>query len=282
MDFVAIDFETANPQMSSICQVGIAVFEDGRLRGTFASLVNPLDYFCPANVSIHGITEDDVVGAPTFPEVYGDLAKHLTGSIVVSHTAFDRSAMAQAAARFDLPPVQCRWLDSSLVARRTWSDCAHSGYGLKDVASKLGVEFIHHHAVEDARAAGEILLRAVAETSVGVEEWLTRSRQRRPEAVVAREGDPDGPLYGECIVFTGSLCILRQEAAAMAARMGCCVAENVTKKTSILVVGDQDIKRIGPNKTKSGKHRKAEAMIANGFAIRVIGESDFMALCVLD
>jgi DNA polymerase-3 subunit epsilon len=29
MDFVAIDVETANPDMASICQVGLAAFSNG-------------------------------------------------------------------------------------------------------------------------------------------------------------------------------------------------------------------------------------------------------------
>ena len=42
------------------------------------------------------------------------------------------------------------------------------GYGLSNVAERLGVDFQHHDALEDARAAGEILLRAIAETGLNV------------------------------------------------------------------------------------------------------------------
>jgi DNA polymerase-3 subunit epsilon len=63
MDFVALDFETANADLSSICQVGIAVFQDGEVVDTFSSLIDPDDYFDPINSSIHGIREHHVVGA---------------------------------------------------------------------------------------------------------------------------------------------------------------------------------------------------------------------------
>ena len=62
MKFVALDVETANPNMASICSVGIAVFEDGRLTDEWYSLVNPKDYFHEMNVSIHGINQ------PAFPK----------------------------------------------------------------------------------------------------------------------------------------------------------------------------------------------------------------------
>lgn len=61
--FVAIDVETANADMASICQIGAAVFERGEMVDHWSSLVDPNDYFDPVNVSIHGITVDDGRGA---------------------------------------------------------------------------------------------------------------------------------------------------------------------------------------------------------------------------
>lgn len=52
---------------------------------------------------------------------------------------------------------------------------------------------------------------------------------------------------------------------------------HLTKKTAILVVGDQDIKRLAGHK-KSSKHRKAENLISNGQPIRIIRETDFKEL----
>jgi len=43
--FVAIDFETANADLASICQVGVVTFEEGRVVESWGSLINPLDYF---------------------------------------------------------------------------------------------------------------------------------------------------------------------------------------------------------------------------------------------
>ena len=49
----------------------------------------------------------------------------------------------------------------------------------------------------------------------------------------------------------------------------------VTRDTTILVVGDQDI-RVLAGHDKSSKHRKAEKLIREGYSIRIIGESDFL------
>lgn len=93
----------------------------------------------------------------------------------------------------------------------------------------------------------------------------------------AQSGLSDGLFAGEKVVFTGTLQIARQQAASAAASAGCDVADSVTKKTTILVVGDQDL-RLTRGQEKSSKHRKAENMIANGATIRIVGETDFMLM----
>ena len=65
----------------------------------------------------------------------------------------------------------------------------------------------------------------------------------------------------------------------MAATVGCRVEEGVTKKTTLLVVGDQDAMRLAPGQAKSSKHLKAEQLMAKGQGIRILRKSDFAALC---
>ena len=69
----------------------------------------------------------------------------------------------------------------------------------------------------------------------------------------------------------------RREATDLAATAGCAVPGSVRKTTTLLVVGDQDIRKLG-GKTKSSKHRKAEQLISEGQPIRVLTESDFRSL----
>ncbi len=56
--------------LSSICQVGIASFRDGRVHNLWESLVNPEDDFDPIDVSIYGIDEEDVQFSPNWTAVY--------------------------------------------------------------------------------------------------------------------------------------------------------------------------------------------------------------------
>lgn len=276
MDFVVIDVETANADLSSICQVGIASFRDGGLADGWVSLVNPEDYFSPVNVSIHGIDEHQVKDAPTWGEVFPYVVSRLQERIVVSHTPFDRLALARACDRSNLVPCECNWLDSARVVRRAWPEFSRSGYGVSNVAAHFGIDYQAHDALEDARCAGLLLLRAVAETGLSPEQWLARVEQPIDPTGHGhkRNGNPDGELFGEVVVFTGSLSIPRHEAADAAAKLGCRVDDHVTKHTTILIVGDQDLRRLAGD-DKSSKHLKAEELIRKGQPIRILGEGDF-------
>lgn len=280
MNFVAIDVETANPDMASICQIGIAKYSNGSLIEEWETLVNPKDYFDGLNVSLHGIDEDAVADTPTFPEVADHLWRHLEGSVVVCHTHFDRVSIGQASDRHGLVMPELSWLDSARVARRTWEEVAWKGYGLYALCERLGYHFRHHNALEDAKAAAHVLLAAIEKSGLDLDSWLTRVRQPiNPSAAssgsaIQRDGNPEGPLYGEVMVFTGALNIPRREAADLAASLGCNVASGVSKKVTVLVVGDQDVTKLA-GQGKSLKHRKAEELISKGAQIRIIMESDF-------
>ena len=280
MDFVAVDVETANPDAASICQIGIVAFENGRVKESWQSLVNPEDYFDHFNVSIHGIEQHAIRDAPTFPQIFETVRKWLGGAVVATHTSFDRVALARAIERHGLQSVDCAWLDIARVVRRAWPEFSQRGYSLANVASKFGIAFAHHNAEEDARAAGEILARAIEETGMTASEWLERARKPIGPASIAVDGNPEGHLYGEVVVFTGVLNIPRREAAQLAANAGCEVATSVGKSTTLLVIGDQDVRRLAGHE-KSSKHRKAEELIAKGQAMRILGEGDFRCLVQL-
>ena len=283
--FTAIDVETANPNLASICQVGIATVRNGTVTDVWTALIDPRMPFDPYNVAIHGVDAAAVAGAPTFSEIVGELESRLCPSfpaLVVSHTSFDRISLSRAYEGRSLPIT---WLDSAHIARLAWPEqYARRGYGLANIAHDLGIEFRHHDAGEDARVAAEIVLRASAKMQLGIEEWfveLSRCKHGKSGESIRRDGNAEAPLYGEILTFTGALSLPRKSAADLAAAAGCAVHPGVTQETTLLVVGTQDIARLAGHE-KSAKHRKAEALIEAGHPIRIIAEADFMRLCGID
>ena len=282
MDFFSIDVETANADYSSICQIGIAEFKNGALVDKWVSLVNPETYFDDMNYEIHGIGPDEVEDAPKFDELYSDLYDKLKGSIVVHHMPFDRVAMNRVSIKYDIKSIDVRWLDSARIVKRVWSQFSKKGYGLKNVSNFLNIDFKHHDALEDAIAAGKVIVAALNESNLNIDELLVRVEQPiDPNYSYSKslnfEPNENGKLFGENVVFTGELSVPRKEIAQIAANMGCLVKNSVTKKTTMLVVGIQDESKLN-GYTKSSKHRKAEEMISNGANITILSEQDFVSI----
>ena len=282
MDFVAIDIETANPDQSSICAVGIVVFRDGKIADERHLYVDPEDEFSPHHTRLHGIGPAQVAGAPTVPAILAEIGEAHGSAVLVHHGPFDRTAFRRAFAKHAHQPWPCQWLDNLMVARRTWfNHVGAGGYGLGFLARYYNIPLANHHnALDDARAAGLLLLRASCETGRSLDDWLTRVGQpvgRPSEGVVPTSQVLAEVLASELIVFTGKLSVERKEAERAAREAGFRTGDSVTAATTILVVGDQDVRRLA-GKAISSKQTKAESLVEQGQSIRIVTESDFRDL----
>jgi len=169
MRFYSLDVETANYDQSSICQIGIGVFEDFELIDTWKSYIDPQDSFHWFMINIHGITSKTVKGKPTFPKVYPILRQMFENNIVVHHSPFDRVAFRKAFEKYELEPFDVKWLDSVRVARQAFGEgCLEGGYNLANLASYLDIEFQHHDALEDSIACGKIVVEACKVTGEAI------------------------------------------------------------------------------------------------------------------
>jgi DNA polymerase-3 subunit epsilon len=222
-DFIAIDFETANETRGSACSVGVTQVRDGRVVAEGLTLINPETYFNPYCSAVNGITESDVLGAPTLPDLWATLSALLEGQLVVAHNAsFDMSVLRNTAARYQLsggPGFDV--LFTYRMARATWPD--FPSYSLGYIAPALGITFEHHQAGDDARACAFIAL-AICRT-LGVpglheavaahgfwpgrltpESYIPFREFRSLTTVDGRDDvDSDHPLFGKSICFTGTV-----------------------------------------------------------------------------
>lgn len=243
--------------------------------------MNPATHFDAMNVSIHGISESMVVAAPSFREAWRAASAAIGDRYIVHHTHFDRSAASQACALHELEFTGSKWIDSARIARRVWPQYADRGFGLRSLADEFGIEFKHHDAAEDARAAGSILALALSRSDTTLDHWhatLNAPRDRQEyNAALKVSAVGDGPLSGETCVFTGTLALPRAEMAQLAALMGANVEPGVSKRTTLVVVGEQDVSKLA-GKDKSAKHQKAEQMAAAGHPVRILSEDDFKAM----
>ncbi len=160
MDFVALDFETANRFWSSACEIGLVVVEDGRVVDTYRRLIRPTpNQFDSGNIRIHKITPQMVMREPTFAELYDDLLPYLADRHIVAHNAsFDIGVLRASTRLYTLPEPSLTYSCTVQLARKCWPDAPR--YGLGIISSYLGIELNHHQALSDANACAQIMIQA--------------------------------------------------------------------------------------------------------------------------
>ena len=282
--FVLIDVETANYDVSSICQIGAVKFLNNEIIDEFKTYVNPEDVFNDFHIGIHGITPNLTTNAPNFPKALNDFLNFLKDDILLSYTTFDLGSLRKACNKYKIEMPKFEYIDASRIVRHTWDQYARDGFGLACVANDLGIFFQHHDALADARVAGLIVVEALKTSNISINEWLKKayysidlSRDNVPPPSICQQGDPEGFLFGETLLFTGKLSIPRNQAATIAAKAGCNIIDRFNLTTTILVIGELDPRSLKGN-SKSSKQKNAEKAIQNGQQIRILSEEDFFEM----
>jgi DNA polymerase III subunit epsilon len=180
--FIALDVETANSDAASICQIGLAcVRHDGTVHVT-SSLVDPEQRFSGFNVTLHGIGPDEVRGAATFPVVLAQIAPLLGQQLIIQHSPFDKRAMYAACRSYGIAEPDWSWADSVQIARRAWPEFrGNGGHGLGHLKQALSLDFEHHDAGEDAKAAALVVLLAEERTGLTLAEMIAPPRKKTPK-----------------------------------------------------------------------------------------------------
>ena len=157
MNYLALDFETTGLDctIGRVVEVGAIRFSLGR-EGFFedasmACLVDP-GMPIPARASaIHGISDDDVAGAPSFGEVAPSLLAMAEGAVIVAHNVrFDLSFLDAELSRAGLSRLPAETADTVALSRRAFP--GRASYRLGAIASALGIDpGAAHRALDDAR-----------------------------------------------------------------------------------------------------------------------------------
>jgi DNA polymerase-3 subunit epsilon len=301
-DWLALDVETATHQRGSVCAVGVAIVRGGEVVASGSQLIDPRCEFSPYNVAVHGIHPEHVAGAPSFGEFWPQLAPLLDGAIVAAHYAsFDLGALRQCVAHAGHSGVTFNALCSWRMARRVWPDMASHSLGW--LGPQLGFSFNHHEAGSDAEACARLVLKASSlhdaedvnglMTALGIPYMLIEPSSFRPVEVVDAVGgsgkphrlegdpdaDPDHPLFGKTLCFTGAMySMVRNAAADSVSRVGGNFVNNMSGLVDFLVVGDADFVGFADGQ-RTGKIEKLMQLRAKGKThAGVIGERDFLAL----
>lgn len=175
LPLVVIDFETTgtNAERDRVIEIGLVGFDEGELSFSEGLLIDPGIPIPEESRAIHGITDEELEGAPRFPEALLRIMELLEGRLPIAYNAnFDRGFLHAELARVSgrlptdavLPPAlrpDVIWVDPLIWAREILKEL--KSRKLVDVAAHLEVPLEQaHRATGDAEATGHVLLALAA------------------------------------------------------------------------------------------------------------------------
>ncbi len=277
-DFIALDVETAIGKRWSICQIGLAIVENGELKQTITELIQPPNNeYSKYNTKIHGITSEMTFEKPSFPEIWNKIYPIIENKKLVAHNAeFDINCLHQTLNYYNLeiPNFDC--------------DCTlkMTGQALNEACASFDVSLENHHdAGCDAEACANLYIKVLD----GVNPDFSKVKPKiklKPKQSFDFEGhdrikgdvlkpdlesaDPNSPFYNKKVVFTGVLQkIKRQVAAEIVKKMGADIDTGITKKTNYVITGTD------PGPSKMNKIIKYNN---DGCNINILYEKDFLEM----
>ncbi|POH62964.1 DNA polymerase III [Cryobacterium zongtaii] len=292
LNFVSIDFETANFDRASVCAVGLTKVVDGRVSSTESWFVTPPTGLDFTNTYLHGIGLEQVSGAPSWQESLQRISQVADGDPLIAYSPFDKGVYNAANNLTGTPSSDFAFFDALAIVRH---HCQLPSHKLPLVIAHFGLAgFDHHEAGADSLACAQITLRVAQERGAGTVEELwasvpardkvraTRSRIYQKKADLPQASavaDPHHPLFGEVICFSGDLdSYTRSEAQNLVASFGAAVSGNVTKKTSLVVMGGFDPATLRVGATLSSKIQRAQELAVAGQSIEIVTEQTFLEI----
>ena len=181
LNYIVIDFETANWKRYSACSVGLVRFINGQETDSVSALIKPVNRFFIQEWTdtIHGISYEDVKDKPKFPEVWHTIVEPFLAETpdlpLVAHNAmFDMSVIKGCCEYYEMPLPKIKYFDSLPIARNTWPEL--ESHRLTYLGATFGIEYKAHDALEDSRTCGLIVKMAADKwQATSVEELVQRS-----------------------------------------------------------------------------------------------------------
>lgn len=284
-DFTAIDLETTgnSPLSDDIIEVGAIRYRDGKAVAQFQELVNP-GYKVPPFISdMTGISDDMLQEARSLGEILPEFLDFIGDDIVLGHNVhFDVNFIYDACINCELPPFSNDLIDILRISRLLHKDW--QSHRLCDIACGLGINnHGWHRSLCDCDVAARCYLKMMDENPDFCEK-RSHKKTLKISSITANVDkiNESSPLCGKTCVFTGALTISREEAMQIAVNCGAVVKSKVSKNTDYLIMGDQDIRRVGDD-GMSSKEEKARALNEAGDVnIVFLGESDFLQMAGSD
>ena len=148
--YVTFDFETTDKDVDvcEVVEIGAVRVVEGEIVDRFHTLVRPYRPITPGATKVHGYTDADLGGAPSFAEVWPEFRAFIGDDVLIAHNGqhFDIPVLRRLAAGQD-GVDRLVFYDTLPLARSLSRDSAK----LEDLALRFRIDAGRtHHALDDA------------------------------------------------------------------------------------------------------------------------------------
>lgn len=263
-EYIVVDVETANKDVSSICQIGLVYVSNGHIIAKKRVFLNPEVIFDSMNINIHKITARNVEGKLSFPQIFNKLQKILLSCPIYQHSDFDRSAINAVCKKYNLPSISADWRNTIPLFQQTWPNLSAESK-LKSLCKHFEIEFKHHDALEDAQATAHLISLALTGAKLPTPKLNSYPKKSN------KFGD-------EIFVITGDTQRPKIEIIELATSHGFKYHNRMIQKATYLILGETSQRTIDADNEISSKHKDALELKNKGHNIEILKENEFLKL----
>ena len=151
---VVIDVETTGLDYTreKIIEFAGVKLVNGKVKEKFETLINAKQHIRKSSQAIHGITEEDLVDAPTEEEIYPKIFEFIGDAAIVAHNAiFDYSFLNRTSKRLYDKPLENNYVDTQMMFKEVYPQ--YESCGLDCLVNVFGASNKkRHRAMGDAMA----------------------------------------------------------------------------------------------------------------------------------
>ena len=264
MDFVAIDLEKLDDSQLSICEVGMVKYKSGKLVDEFHSYIKPAESMSRnlfGKKELKHITDEMLLSAPTFSEVYNKMKEFTNGAILVCHhNGADLNYLYYNEKAYSLSGLYTEFIDTSDICK----------FGLKEAYQKIfGKQMENHHfALDDAKHTAEILMALSEQSDVSEfvksnyipEKEKPKSANTKYNTVSSEELVKEDNLLSD-YDFLGKTCVIsggsdknKESLGSKLEELGAKITKKISGKTDVFIKAE----KVGSTKLQDAKTQKAE------------------------
>ena len=239
-------------------------YQDGKFVGEFHSYIKPAEGMnrnAFGKKDLKHITNDMLLSAPSFSEIYDKMKDFVNGAILVCHNkGADLNYLYHNEKEYGLSGLYTEFIDTNDICKLSLTDTYQKIFG-KQMEK-------HHFALDDARHTAEILLALSEQSDVTKfvkSNYIPEKEKPKSDNTKYSTVSSDDLVKEDILLpnfdFIGKTCVVsggsdknKDTLKSKLEEVGAKVTNSISGKTDVFIVGED----VGPSKKRNAKSQKAK------------------------